>query len=362
MNKTMGALIIGILVLYFIGNAYIYIKLLHQIATLPLWAKITISVIFWLLSILMFISFRARQFNIPAMVSRSIFNLGAIWMLAVLYMVLILGCFDIIKLIFHPVKYSFYIAMATTVLLMIYGNINYHHPKVNRLDIKLDKPLTSPIKIAAISDLHLGEGTGRNQLQRYINLIQSEQPDLIVIAGDLIDNSVRPLYRDSIADLLSQLHAPLGIYMVLGNHEYISGVNAARKFLENTPITLLRDSVVTLPNGLQIVGRDDKTNEGRKWLKELLTQTDSTKPVLVLDHQPYELANTDALGVDIQFSGHTHHGQVWPISIVTDIKFEQSHGYRKWKNTHIYVSSGLSLWGPAFRIGTNSDMGVITLR
>ena len=85
-------------------------------------------------------------------------------------------------------------------------------------------------------------------------------------------------------------------------------------------------------------------------------------PVVVIDHQPYHLQQVDDAGVDLQFSGHTHHGQVWPISLLTDHIFEQSHGYRKWQNTHIFVSSGLSLWGPPFRIGTKSDMAVFRLK
>lgn len=160
---------------------------------------------------------------------------------------------------------------------------------------------------------------------------------------------------------LARLKAPLGIYMVPGNHEYISGIDESVRFLKDTPIQLLRDSVVTLPNGVQIIGRDDRSNRSRHSLPTLLKQADRSKPIILLDHQPYNLAKTDSLGIDLQFSGHTHHGQIWPISWVTDRIYEQSHGYRKWTQSHIYVSSGLSLWGPPFRIGTNSDMAVFRL-
>ena len=84
-------------------------------------------------------------------------------------------------------------------------------------------------------------------------------------------------------------------------------------------------------------------------------------PVILLDHQPYEVAHKDSLGVDVQFSGHTHRGQVWPMSQLVDSMYEQSHGYRKWTHSHIWVSSGLSLWGPPLRIGTDSDFAVIDL-
>ena len=83
---------------------------------------------------------------------------------------------------------------------------------------------------------------------------------------------------------------------------------------------------------------------------------------ILLDHQPFNLKETEAADIDLQFSGHTHHGQIWPINWVTDYIFEQSHGYRQWGNTHIYVSSGLSLWGPPFRIGTHGEMVIFNFQ
>lgn len=124
----------------------------------------------------------------------------------------------------------------------------------------------------------------------------------------------------------------------------------------------MKDSVVELPCGVQIVGRDDRMNKRRKPVAHIMEQVDRSKPIVMLDHQPYEVAKKDSLGVDVQISGHTHRGQVWPLSVLVDNMYEQSHGYRKWPHSHVYVSSGLSLWGPPFRIGTNSDMAVITLR
>lgn len=155
----------------------------------------------------------------------------------------------------------------------------------------------------------------------------------------------------------------MGIYMVPGNHEYISGIAECEEYIqENTCIRMLRDSIVSLPCGITVIGRDDRTNRNRLPLESLLAQAGQENPVIVLDHQPYELAKTDSLGVDIQLSGHTHAGQVWPLNHVVDVMYEQSHGYRKWTHSHIYVSSGLSLWGPPFRIGTRSDMAVLKIR
>ena len=160
---------------------------------------------------------------------------------------------------------------------------------------------------------------------------------------------------------LSRLNAKYGVYMVPGNHEYITGIRHSLHFLEQTPIQVLRDSVVTLPMGIQLVGRDDRWRRSRKSLQELMEKVNPGLPVLLLDHQPMQLEETEAAGVDLQFSGHTHRGQLWPFSWVTDYLFQQSHGYRKWGGSHIYVSSGLSLWGPPFRIGTDSEMVVFNI-
>ena len=300
----------------------------------------------------------------PVFLSHTMYEVGTGWLIFTLYMVLFLLAFDLLRLCRVPFNYGFILSLIFTVVLLGYGYYNYRHPKTNTINIALDKPLagdTKPVKIVAVSDLHLGNGTGKTALKRYVKMINEQNPDLILIAGDLIDNSVVPLYTEKMMEELSELRAPLGVYMVPGNHEYISGIKASARFIQDTPIQLLRDSVVTLPNGIQLIGRDDRSNTARRSLQELMTGIDKSKPIILLDHQPYKLTESEAAGVDLQFSGHTHRGQVWPMNWVTDYIYEQSHGYRQWGNSHIYVSSGLSLWGPPFRIGTESDMAVFHL-
>ena len=185
------------------------------------------------------------------------------------------------------------------------------------------------MKVVAISDIHLGYGPNTAQLKKYVNMINAEKPDLILIGGDLIDNSVTPLYTENMQEELSQLKAPQGIYMVPGNHEYISGIKKSAEFIRSTPIQLLRDTVITLPNGVQIAGRDDRHNPSRLSLRTLSQNINPAQPVILLDHQPYNLSDTENAGIDLQFSGHTHRGQVWPVSLITDHLFDQRYGYRK---------------------------------
>ena len=120
----------------------------------------------------------------------------------------------------------------------------------------------------------------------------------------------------------------------------------------------MRDSMVTLPCGLQIIGRDDQSNRNRLTAKEWATLIDPSKPIVLIDHQPTYLADAQLIKADLQVSGHTHDGQFFPFSLLTKALFDLSYGYKKTGDTHYYVTSGVALWGPPFRIGTNSEIVV----
>ena len=138
--------------------------------------------------------------------------------------------------------------------------------------------------------------------------------------------------------------------------------NKSESFIKKAGIRLLKDEAVLVNDAFYVVGRDDRTNEvNRKSVVELTNGLDHSKPILLMDHQPYHLDRTEAAGVDFQLSGHTHRGQIFPINIVTDYVYEKSHGYLKKGNTHIYVSSGIGLWGGKFRIGTQSEYLVLEI-
>ena len=350
-------------VVYLAGNGYLFMRVWQAMNGVPVWIKVVVAVVFWLTAFSLFATIGLRDSDVPEFMLKWMYRAGSVWIAFLLYMVLFLAVFDVAGYFIPSLKHSLLLALPLTMCILCYGYIDYRHPRVEHIDISLDNQRDiPPVRIAAVSDIHLGYGTSVSALRRYVELINAQNPDIVLIVGDLIDNSVRPLLHEPYSDVLSELKAPMGIYMVPGNHEYISGIKDCEEFLRRTPVQLLRDSVVTLPGGLQIIGRDDLSNRERKPLELLLEAADRTHPVIVLDHQPYDLVKTDSLAVDIQISGHTHRGQIWPLNWLTDCLFEQSHGYRKWKHSHIFVSSGLSLWGPPFRIGTHSDMAIIDVR
>ncbi|MCL1937729.1 MAG: metallophosphoesterase [Candidatus Azobacteroides sp.] len=247
------------------------------------------------------------------------------------------------------------------IIALTVGYIRFNHPVVVEKDITIHKPggHYKELKAVVVSDLHLGVQVDKKKLQKYVQLINSQQPDIILIAGDIVDNNVLPLNEERMYEEFNQLNAPLGVYFCMGNHEYLSGIEASRKFLEKTNITLLVDTAIQVNHSFWIIGRNDQQGGFRKPLHELVAQTDTLQALILLDHEPYFLDDAVNRGIDLQISGHTHDGQLWPLNLMVEKMFELAHGYKQKGKTHFYVSSGLALWGPPFRIGTQSELVVL---
>ncbi|MDR2836475.1 MAG: metallophosphoesterase [Bacteroidales bacterium] len=258
---------------------------------------------------------------------------------------------------------GFSIVSSLLFLVFICGYINYKNKKRVEIDIQTNKKINNEksFKIIGISDLHLGYGISKAEFSDWINLINAENPDFVLIAGDAIDNSTKPIFEQNYAELFHRINTKYGIYAVIGNHEYISGLNKCKKFYEDANINLLIDSVININDDITIIGRDDKTNKNRKTLSELCKAIDTSKFTILLDHQPLKLNETAKNNIDFQFSGHTHDGQLIPINWITYLMYENSHGLLKKGDSQIYVSSGIGIWGGKFRIGTNSEYIVINI-
>ena len=155
------------------------------------------------------------------------------------------------------------------------------------------------------------------------------------------------------------------VYACLGNHEYYSGRKEAIQFYKDAGIHLLVDEAEEVElrgDTILLIGRDDRVNENRKSVKELLSGFSNNRYVILLDHQPYHLEEAEQAGVDFQLSGHTHYGQVWPISWIEEAIYEKAFGALKKGDTQYYISSGIGIWGAKFRIGTRSEYVVADIR
>lgn len=358
MNMLMTMLALGVL-----GVGYSTWRLV-TIAPMPPAMRWIVGAL-WLLSfVLMLLNLFFRE-QLPLSITRYSYILGTAWVFYLLYFVMIFVVVDLLR--FIPALRPWLVPswpLATVVLgLMVViftlGSRTYHHKVRVPLSIQLEKPLPRPLKIVGLSDMHLGFTIGKAELEGWVAKVNAEKPDLVLIAGDLVDGDVRPVLAQGMAEALNKIEAP--IYACLGNHEYIGGEANQRLFLSQTKVQLLRDSVASFEDALYIIGRDDETNTRRKSLQELTAGLDPTKPILLLDHQPHLLEQAERAGVDFQLSGHTHRGQVFPINLIVDRMYEQSHGYLRRGKTQYYVSSGIGIWGGKYRIGTQSEYVVIEL-
>jgi predicted MPP superfamily phosphohydrolase len=254
-------------------------------------------------------------------------------------------------------------------LIVIAGFINALKPRVKTLDLEIHKNV-NPMKalnIVVASDIHLGTLICKSRLERIVEKINSLNPDLVLLPGDVVDEDLGPVIRENLGEMLRTIWSKYGVIAITGNHEYIGGVEEACQYLTDHGITMLRDSSMKIDNSITIVGREDASIKQfaytrRKSLEELMENVDTSRPVILMDHQPFRLEEAGKNGVDLQLSGHTHHGQLWPFNFVTKKVYELSWGYKKKGNTHFYVSSGVGTWGPPIRTGNRPEIVNIRLR
>lgn len=370
------------LVLPIAGVLYTAWRVWHLLPFAIAMRWVTVGVlVMWFCTI--FIAFSGVIEKMPLGLATAVYEVGYSFIFILLYMVMLFLVLDLGRLahivpktwLFDNVYTSIGI-LAVMLLLFGYGNIHYNNKVREQIGIKTDKAISSDKKstrIVLLSDLHLGYHNRRSDFRKWVDMINAEQPDLILIAGDIIDISVRPLIEENMAEEFHRLKAP--VYACLGNHEYYSSQPLARRFYREAGITLLQDSVAKIGN-LCIIGRDDRTNMQRKSLAMIMQEarkrglistsdlhhgTYSNEFLILLDHQPYHLEEAEQHGIDFLFSGHTHHGQVWPISWITDALYEKAYGPLQKNNTQYYISSGMGIWGGKFRIGTQSEYVVLTI-
>jgi predicted MPP superfamily phosphohydrolase len=260
--------------------------------------------------------------------------------------------------------YAFLISITVIFAAMAYGHYKFRSPQVVELNLTAEKPKQNKeVHILAVSDLHLGVSIDRKILQRYVKLINSRKPDIVLIAGDFSDRGISPLIKKNMKEEIQKISAPLGIFAVMGNHDfYGENRHIAADYMKESGITVLRDTVNLINNEFYVAGRDDVSNTRRKKLAEILKNADVSKPIILLDHQPKHLAEASENNVDLKIAGHTHNGQFFPGNLIVKRIFEVGYGYAKKGNMHLYVSSGLGLWGPQYRIGSQSEIVDIKFR
>ena len=266
----------------------------------------------------------------------------------------------------------------------IYGMINAGNIQTTKYDISIDKKAgkLDSLNVVLIADLHLGYNIGCRHMEKMVEKINAQNPDLVVVAGDIFDNEYEALENpDRLAAILRGIQSKYGVYACYGNHDIqekiLAGFTFGGKekkessvkmdeFLEKSGITLLRDEYVLIDDSFYLYGRPDYERPGRgiderKSPQEITEDLDLSLPVLVIDHEPRELQELADAGVDADLCGHTHDGQLFPGNLTIKLMWENACGYLKKGNMHSIVTSGVGLFGPNMRVGTKSEICDITM-
>lgn len=365
--------------IYAMTNTYIYLRGFSALSgdgRWVIWLKILfVSVV---LAFPVSIFFRNTSY---CQVCNVLTIVGSFWLGAMLYFFLIAFMSEIVLLVksFVPIiparltadrilfgRSVFFGSIVMVALILFMGWVNTLFIRVKPLEVALPTlpKANNPTTIVYISDVHLGLIIHERRLEAFVEKINGEKPDLILIGGDLLDESVEGL--DHMPEILGGLTAPRGIYAVLGNHEFYAGHEKAEAFMKSAGIRVLRDELVTLPGLVNLVGLDDPADPrfGKKEkasVPALMKQGDAKLPTILLFHPPIRMKEYSNYGIDLMLSGHSHHGQMFPANLITGMVYLVDYGYGKVGPMQVYVSCGLGTWGPPVRVFTHPEIVKITL-
>lgn len=337
--------------------------------------------VFWLISLSFLFSRFSHKF-LPTVVYEVMTLVGAYWLAFMWYFLLVITALDFLRLLDRylrlvpmEIKRGLNPALGLTVFILVVGIVSYgawnaRHPQVNHYDLTIAKQAGSlkQLHVVMVSDIHLGTIVHNDHLTKMVNTVNQLKPDLVLFAGDVFDETIESSDKQQIVDTFSKLSAPYGVFAVLGNHEYIGGnAEEAIKYLGQAGVKVLRDSSQEIAGSFYLIGRDDRSSERvnrvkRQSLKTLLQGVDRSLPLLLMDHQPLQLEEPVEQGVDLQLSGHTHAGQLFPNRLMTRRIFEDDWGLLRKGNFQLIVSSGYGTWGPPIRLGNTPEVVDIMIK
>lgn len=323
-------------------------------------AKVVTATAIGLLSISFFLS-RLLPDTTPIWLASAIYAVSTTWLLVMLYgsiMIFLIWLgkrlLKVSQKITGPMTLNTYLGiLAATIILIIGGHINAVSPKVIPYHVGLNG-----VKIVAVSDLHMGYAVDADDIEKLANIINEQNADLCIIAGDLFDGDIKPVVEQDLGAALKTIKCP--VVAVMGNHEYIGGApDVDADYIRSLGINMLRDSAMTVGK-MTIVGRDDLHSrylKESKSLDEIIPE--GSKNIIVVDHQPARIEESQNAGALLHISGHTHAGQVWPFRFFTEKIFPLDYGKKKYGSTTAIVTSGYGTWGPRVRLASQSEVLVI---
>lgn len=282
---------------------------------------------------------------------------------------------------------AFFIIIFTT-LMSVYGIYNAHKLRITNYEIVSEKKSSiDNLNIVLVADLHLGYNVGVKEMEDMVNKINTLNPDVVVLAGDIFDNEYEAIEDpERISKLLHNINAKYGKYVTYGNHDIqekilmgftfewskeakakVQADERMNKFIENSGFKLLYDSYELIEDSVYIYGRPDMSkinlgNSTRLQPEEITKNLNKEKEIICIDHEPGQLEELANAGVDLDLSGHTHNGQVWPGTITINLAWKNAYGLKEINNMTSIVTSGVGLFGPNMRTGCYAEIVNINLR
>jgi len=383
MTNPFFVLVVGAILLMYGGLNY-YIGLRGWQALFS-YVPFVSSKVYWLVFLLLSFSYlfsRLSEKFLPTALYEGLTLIGAYWLAFMWYFLLVITALDLLRLLDRwlrlvpmEIKRNLNPAMGLAVIVLVVGIVSYgawnaRHPRVNHYDLTIAKQAGSlkQLHVVMVSDIHLGTIVHNGNLTKMVNMVNELKPDLILFAGDVFDENIESSNKQQVSDTFRKLSAPYGVFAVLGNHEYIGGnAEEAIDYLGEAGVQVLRDDFLEIAGSFNLVGRDDRSgaryNGGpRQDLKTLMQGIDRDLPIIVMDHQPSHLEEPEGQGVDLQVSGHTHAGQLFPIGYITRRIFEDDWGLLRKDNFQIIVSCGYGTWGPPIRLGNTPEVVDIMIK
>lgn len=306
---------------------------------------------------------------------------GAIYLGILFYSILIFFVVDILRFILKKINFNSTIKRKLSkiyfngisifliiFILISFGFFNAQNKVMTNYEINIDKNAGGIkfLNVVMISDVHMGIALKENGVNEMVSSINALNPDIVLFCGDIFDENTPTSLKEYSREAFKNIKSKYGVYDITGNHEYNAGdLSETISYFKDANIKFLQDECIKIADSFYIVGRNDPAGTrvvgSVKPLNEVLKDVDKSLPIIVLNHRPEGLEESEAEGVDLQLSGHTHNGQVFPGNLITKHVYEKDYGYLNRGNFNLIVSSGYGTWGPPIRIGTKSEIVNITL-